>query len=403
MTLFWLAVAALIAAGIGFFLPLLLGRVRAGGAERRRLNLLIHRQRRQDLSADASDNAFDSGLADELDRDLLTDLDASAPVALKPPTAGRAALIVGLFLTAALGIGLYLYLGHPDLVAVSPAEARKAPSGEDITAGIQQLAEHLAKSPNDLEGWRLLARTLLATGQPDRAATAFDFAIKLAPDDLDLKASLAQALAETQQGSLRGRPAELAQEIVTRDPGHPTGLWLAGLAAAERRDVNQAVKYWQKLQSLLPPNSEDRQQIDQYIAKVQGLKGGTPPASPQPGTTNESGASIRVKVTLAEAMKSRATPDDFVFIFARAASGPPMPLAVVRKQVRDLPVEVTLSDAMAMMPERKISSFDQIIIGARVSRTGQPMPASGDLQGLSKPVPSKSTPTQTIEIREIVP
>jgi len=80
-----------------------------------------------------------------------------------------------------------------------------------------------------------------------------------------------------------------------------------------------------------------------------------------------------------------------------------MPLAVVRKQVRDLPVEVTLSDAMAMMPERKLSSFDQIVIGARISRTGQPMPAPGDLQGLSEPISSQSGSTQSIEIRDIVP
>jgi cytochrome c-type biogenesis protein CcmH len=402
MTTFWLAAAALIAAGIGFFVPVLLGHIRTEGAERRSLNLLIHRQRRQELGADAPDGAADPQLAEELDRDLLTDLDTSAPAALKASSAGRASLMAGLVVAAALGIGLYLHLGQPNLVAVTPAEARKAPSGEDIAAGIQQLAEHLAKNPNDLEGWRLLARTLLATGQPDRAATAFDFAIKLAPDDLDLKASLAQALAETQKGSLQGRPAELAEEIVKRDPAHPTGLWLAGLAAAERRDVGRAVNYWQKLRSLLPPNSEDQQQIDQYITKVQGLKG-TPAESPKPSASGESGASIRVKVTLAESLKSRTAPNDFVFIFARAASGPPMPLAVVRRQVRDLPVEVTLSDAMAMMPERKLSSFDQIVIGARVSKSGQPIPSSGDLQGLSKPVSSKSTPTQTVEILEIVP
>ena len=402
MTLFWLAVAALLVAGTGFFLPLLFGRLRPAGAERRRLNLLIDRQRRQELSADALGDPPDPQLTAELDRELLTDLDAAAPAALQPVAAGRMGLAAGLSAALALGIGLYLHLGRPELIATPPSTAAKAPTADEIEAGIQRLAEHLASDPNDLQGWKLLARSLLATGQPERAATAFEFAIKLAPDDLDLKGSLAQALAETQKGSLQGRPVAIVTEILQRDPAHPTGLWLAGLAAAEQKDIAKAVGYWQKLKTLLPADSEDHRAIEQYIARVQGLAE-SPQKSGKPAAAEASGASIRVKVTLAGALKSRTAPDDAVFIFARAASGPPMPLAVVRKQVRDLPVEVTLSDAMAMMPERKLSSFDQIVIGARISRTGQPMPAPGDLQGLSEPISSQSGSTQSIEIRDIVP
>jgi cytochrome c-type biogenesis protein CcmH len=91
-------------------------------------------------------------------------------------------------------------------------------------------------------------------------------------------------------------------------------------------------------------------------------------------------------VALADKLKAQAAPEDALFIFARAAEGPPMPLAVVRKHVRDLPVEVVLDDSMAMMPELKLSTFERIVIGARVSKSGRPTPSPGDLQGLSGPL-----------------
>lgn len=399
MTSFWLLVALLLLAGAGFFVPVLLGRIRADAAERSRLNLLIHQQRRKELAAENPDGEQMAQLAAELDRDLLNDLDGSHPIALKPASAGRAALGLGLIASVLLGLALYFQLGRVDLLEAPRPAGETAAGPADLAARIEQLAKRLANDPDDLEGWVLLGRSLQTMGQAERAATAYEFALKLAPEDADLKAFYAQALAEAHQGSLKGKPTEIIGEILEREPEHPTGLWLAGLAAAERRDTGKAVEYWRKLKSLLPPGGEDRQAIDRYIAQVQGQA--PPEASGQDPPT--SGASIRVKVTLAEALKDRASPDDAVFVFARAASGPPMPLAVVRKKVRDLPLEVTLDDSIAMMPERKLSSFDRIVIGARVSKSGRPIPSSGDLQGLSPPLPSQSTPSQTVEIREIVP
>jgi cytochrome c-type biogenesis protein CcmH len=403
MIVFWLLVAALVVAGASLFLPALRGRARADLSQRRRWNVLIHQQRRRELAAESLDDEQTTQLAAELDRELLNNLEAAAMPLAQPATSGRLAVLIGLGAAIGLGVALYTALGRFDLIQGLPAPPAAASSPAEIAAAIEQLAKRLAENPNDMEGWALLGRSLQATGQPDRAATAYEFALKLAPEDLDLKALYAQALAEAQQGSLAGKPAGIIAEILSQDAEHQTGLWLAGLAAAERRDISNAVGYWQKLKSLLPPDSKDIQTIDQYIAQVQAL----PPVKAAPKqsspATSSAAASIRVTVTLDEKLKNRVSPEDAVFIFARAASGPPMPLAVVRKKVRDLPLEVTLDDAMAMMPERKLSSFEQIVIGARISKSGQPMPSSGDLQGLSPPVPSKTTRSQTIEVHDIVP
>ena len=89
---------------------------------------------------------------------------------------------------------------------------------------------------------------------------------------------------------------------------------------------------------------------------------------------------LMVKVSIAKSMLKNVSENDIVFIFARALKGPPMPLAAVRKQVKDLPVEVTLDDSMAMMPNMKISSFENVHVVARVSKSGSAMPQSGDLE-----------------------
>jgi cytochrome c-type biogenesis protein CcmH len=112
--------------------------------------------------------------------------------------------------------------------------------------------------------------------------------------------------------------------------------------------------------------------------------------------------SIRVKVSLATTLKAKATPEDTVFIFARAAAGPPMPLAIVRKKVKDLPVEVTLDDSMSMMQGMNLSAFDKLVIGARISKTGQALPQPGDLQGLTKPTEINNGGIYAVDISEEV-
>ena len=399
MTQFWSLAAVMVLFGLILFVPALLGRGRSGRIGRRDINLMIHRQRRSELAAEVGDSGQVEALRTEMDRALLDDLDAApASTATRPPTAGRAAVIGALLATVALGIALYGQLGRPELLRSPPASAAEA--RESLQATIEQLAARLAKEPNDLQGWLLLGRSLEATGNAGKALTAYEFARKLAPDNLDVTALYAQALAETNQGSMTGKPAALVDEILARDPRHPTGLWLAGLAAAEKGDLAVAAGHWRSLAVLLEPDSEDYRIVTEYIARAEATAGRE--EKPAGETRPNAGARIPVRVSLAPALQALAAPDDTVFVFARAAEGPPMPLAVVRRKVRDLPLEVTLDDSMAMMKGRKLSSFERIVIGARVSKSGKPTPSPGDLQGLSAALPSSNTAAQSIEIQEVV-
>lgn len=394
MTGFWLLAVLILAVGYIFFLPALLGKTGGGRINRARLNLLLHRQRQTELAQEAASPEDLERLTAESERNLLGELETSEETKTQAGTRGRSVVLATLAIIPIMALTLYLALGRIDLI-----DTRAPNNMADVQESIRLLAERLAKQPNDLEGWVLLARSLQATDQPDKALKAYEFALKLAPEDLDIKAFYAQALAETHQGSMLGKPTEIVDEILKKNPDHRTALWMAGIAAAERNDTAKAVEYWEKLKSQFAPGSEEAGQIAGYIARVQGSPAPTEP--PAPAATG-AGKHIRVTVTLAENLKARVSPDDALFVFARAAEGPPMPLAVVRKKVKDLPVEVVLDDSMSMVQGMTLSTADRVVIGARISKSGQPKAEDGDLQGLSEALAPEDTGSYKIEVDRVI-
>jgi cytochrome c-type biogenesis protein CcmH len=405
MTGFWLVATLLLLLGYVFFIPAFYPKPRADMAPRRdRLNILLHRQRQSELALEEADGQNREWLEAESARNLLNDLDAAPEQAHTDTTRGRIPLIMTLCLLPMVILVLYLGLGRPDMIEGQPSPST-ALEDNDINASIQKLAERLRNDPADVDGWMLLGRSLQTIRQYDKAAEAYGYALKLEADNLDIKALYAESLAEANQGRLAGKPAELVQEVLSKDPQHKNGLWLAALAAAERGDKKQAVAHWQVLKSLLPANSPDAQQIDAFIAEMQGqspVASAARPATVPDRKPATAARQIRVAVSLAPELEARTSPDDALFIFARAAEGPPMPLAVVRKQVRDLPVEVSLDDTLSMMPGMNLSSFERLILGARISKTGKPTPTPGDLQGLSQPVVAENGQSYRITITEVV-
>lgn len=390
MTLFTIIAAAMVLAALGLVLPPLLGRGRGSAETRQELNVVIHRERLSELDADLAEGAIDETQHQqaraELERDLLENTaDDGGEIEGSARPGGRwVAIAVALALPVLAG-GLYWQLGARHLIDGVPAQAEdRGPSVEEM---VTRLAERMEKNPDDPTGWVMLGRSYLVMERYAEAVQAYAKAYALASDQPELLADYAEALSMAAGASMAGRPVELIREALRLDPENTKALWLAGIAAYQGGERASAVAVWRRLASLLPPESDNASVVNDAIARVQGELQGN---SAVPSVAAVSEAKVVVAVELAAGLSAQAAPEDTVFVFARPDQGPPMPLAAVRLQVKDLPTTVTLDDTQAMMAERKLSSQQQVTVSARVSKSGNAVAQTGDLQGSIAQVPVRS-------------
>ncbi len=260
-------------------------------------------------------------------------------------------------------------------------------SRTQIESMVERLAERMKENPDDATGWAMLGRSYAVLNRFPEAAAAYANAVKRSPPDAQLLADYADALAMAQGRRLQGEPERLIAQALTIDPRNVKALALAGTVAFENKDFKGAIAHWRKILDVVPPDSDMADSIRDSIADAEKLAGG--PVKPQPAPARAAASApgaVSGTVRLAPALAARVAPSDTVFVFARAVEGPRVPLAVTRKQVRELPAAFTLDDTMAMGAGMKLSDHNRVIVGARISKSGTPMPQPGDFEGLSAPV-----------------
>jgi cytochrome c-type biogenesis protein CcmH len=314
---------------------------------------------------------------------------AAAPVPAATPKGLMASLSA---FVCAVAVAGYAWLGTPVALngelAAAPADSRHSITAEQIEGMIEKLSARLKDNPNDADGWAMLGRSHAVLGRPEQALPAFKQAVALRSDDAVLLADYADALGVANGRSLDGEPMRLVEQALKIDPNNLKALSLAGTHAFNQQDYPLAVTHWEKLMQMAP-GGELAQQIQGGIDEARKRAGGAAPvaaAAAPKAPAAAPGTSVSGTVTLAPALAAKAQPDDTLFVFARAAEGPRMPLAILRKQVKDLPLTFTLDDSMAMTPTANLSSAPRVIVGARISARGQATPQPGDLQGFSAPV-----------------
>jgi len=329
---------------------------------------------------------------------LLHDRAVAAPAAAKPAWP----LLVGLMaLVLVIAIGGYSYNHKTNPAQGDEEGADGAANQAQVVAMVEQLAERMKQNPNDADGWAMLARSYSVMERNDEALAAYQKAIALRKDDPGLLVDYADALAVKNQHSLQGEPMALVQRALAINPDHIKGLALAGTDAFVRKDFAKAVKYWERIEQIGAPESVLVQRVVASLQEARKLAGlppsastaqalAAPPTAPsqasQPAAPGAPAASISGTVSLSPALRAQVSPEDTVFIFAKAAVNGRMPLAAERKQVKDLPYTFTLDDSKAMSPAALLSGAGQIIVSARVSKSGNPMAQPGDLSGQSGPV-----------------
>lgn len=282
-------------------------------------------------------------------------------------------------------------------VAAAPAGAASATSSAphatdnaQMDALVNRLAERLKTQPDDVAGWTMLARSYTSLGRYADALSAYRRAVALQPRDAQLLADFADGLATINQGSLAGEPEKLVQQALQLDPANVKALAMAGTAAFDRSDFAAAVAYWERAASVGDPASDFTRSLRSAI-EVARTRAGLPPAaaarsSDRPASASPAAAVVTGRVTLNPKLAGRVAPDDALFVFASAPGGSKMPLAILRKQVSDMPLDFSLDDSLAISPTSRLSSVPKVVVGARISKTGSAVPSPGDWQALSAPV-----------------
>lgn len=344
---------------------------------------------------------------------------APAPVASKvaaPAAGGKPSklMLTGIVMgVVAIAVAGYLWKGVPGPVQVeaeqpqmTSADGKPAPHAtttDQIAAMTDKLAQRLKDKPDDVEGWSMLARSYSVLGRHADALKAYEKASNLRKDDPTLLADYADSMAVNNNSNLEGEPMKLVERALKLDPKNLKALYLAGTYDFNKKDYAGAVKIWEKLAEVGPPGNVFVAQVESAIAEARNLAGLPPAAKPLDGAPKANAASGTVSgtVTLSAALAKQAQPEDTVFVFARPVEGSRMPLAILRKQVKDLPLSFNLNDSMAMSPSTALSSVSKVIVGARISKSGNAMPQPGDLSGQSGAVNVGATDVR-IEIKDAV-
>ncbi len=428
MTSFWIISGIFIVTALLFIVPTLLRNrnEQEAGVDHDLVNVTVYRDQLIELDRDLQNDILSqeqyNKSKQELQQRMLQDIPESEGEAIKKSKKTKKiyniAMSTVITMTLPLAaIFLYLELGDtrgllPQAQLANATQMQGAggesPAGHDnFSSVVENLIARLSDNPDDIEGWVMLGRTYAIMGRYNEASNTYQKLTELVPNNAQILSDYADVLAMKNQGSLVGRPAELINEALEADPEYPKALALAGTAEFEQARFEQAAVHWEKLLTVIPDDSELAKSVNTSIAEARSLasgEGGGYPAQQAAAyqepeqvaepevvavasATESATRSLSGQVLISGTVASKASPDDTVFIYARAKTGTRQPLAILQMKVSDLPASFTLADGMSMRPSVKLSSFaDEVIIEARITKTGQAVPSSGDLQGFSEPV-----------------
>ncbi|MGE5162330.1 MAG: c-type cytochrome biogenesis protein CcmI, partial [Betaproteobacteria bacterium] len=399
----------MVAAALAWVLWPLLRPANRKSIEQRAANLTIFKDQFADLDADLrrgsiSQDQYGEARA-ELERRMLDEARAEKTAPAPAPVARfKTALVLAAAVPIVAGV-LYAKLGAPD--AFSPlataTQDQHQLTGAQVEEMTAKLAARLEKEPDNIDGWVMLARTYYSQRKFAEASRAYEKLTTLLPNEPALYADYADALAMAQGRKIAGKPLELVNKALALDPNQWKALAMAGTEAFDRKDFKAAVEYWERLKASSagePIAQQIQGSIDEArrlgglpsspdagAAPVAAAKATPAPAAPaKPSAAAGAGTNVSGTVTLSAELKAKAGPNDAVYVFARPADGSKMPIAITRAQVKDLPLKFTLDDSTSMSADVKISGFQEVIVAARVSKSGSAMPASGDFEGITKPV-----------------
>ena len=376
-------------------------------------NIYFARQRLNELEQQLADKTLSNQEYDELkfeiENNLALDLKQQGQVRTNSEETKRDAnksLVLGLCCSLpVMAIVFYWLIGTPTALNTSQTQQQATP--ENIVAIVQQIESRLEAQPDDLAAWKAIAPVYRSLNLYDKAKTALSRIIELGGADASTYAELADTLALGASGIVTPQARKYVAQALELDANNQVALWLAGLSSMQSNDTKQAVIYWQRLSALMDEFPEQQLELQAIIDEAQtdlqststlaaNTTSDQPAAEPQADKPIDPQQGISITVNIDPSLNALVDSEDTVFVVALARNGPPAPLAVKRLKVADLPTQLTLSDNDAMLPQFRLSLFDEVDVSARISKSGQAIPRPGDLS--SDKVGHTKQNTTTIEL-----
>jgi len=412
MLLFLAIIAGLVLLVLSFILPALVWPKQTDNNVAQAEKRALYRQQFAELEQDRLHAVLDDNqyalAKNELERRMLDEIGVSnmtgvtglTGVTRKTSQPDRRLALILLLLLPVAAFLIYLKLGNvlaitqplaakPGAIAAAQVGLQASDSrlgAGDINPLLQSLQQKLLTNPKDGDGWALLGRSYVEMQRYPEAVAAFATALKLLPADAQLLADYADAAAVVNDYQFSGLPERLIAQALKLDPQQNKALMLAASAAFNHQDYDLAISYWQRLKLAIPADSALLAEAEAALTELHALAAKQHSGKKMPVTTVATevpAAGISGTVRISAALAGKLEPTATLFIFARAAQGPPMPLAIVRKLGRDLPYRFHLDDSSALSPEYMLSQAGDVVIVARISNSGDAKPQAGDLQGMS--------------------
>ena len=309
-----------------------------------------------------------------------------------------------IFVLPAVALWMYIQVGTPEALDIRPSApapdstAQHSPESAEMDAMIGGLRSKLTESPESLDGWMLLARTLKTTQRFPEALEALETAYRIAPNDPRVMVELAEAQIFTApNGTIGADITALLKRALEIDPGQQKALWLLGIAAAQAGDFETAIEYWETLLQRVEPDSNIAQSVQTQINQAKGQLGMAVEVAPAPPVTSSGWPGIGLTIAAGETAAAKIPMGGVLYVMVRTAGvamGPPIGVRRIIDPV--LPLEITLTDSDSMLKERQISTESEIQIQARISQSGSPAASSGDWQ--SAPVTVSMDAIEAVEL-----
>lgn len=382
---FWVIATLLVFLGLIFVIVPLLRTQKNSNTSRIEVNKAIYQSKVDELRSDLDNNLLDKeeydNAVEDLQKTLLLDAEGQDQREINSGSNKVIVLLIAIILPLS---SLFIYKNVSTKKSDEEIAALKSASSQVRTMqeSILNLEQKLKENPDNVDGWRMLGQSYFVIQQYEQSKNAYAKAADLLNQaDPEVLVLLAEASAFSNDQLFSDYEESLLNKALSINPKHERGLWYAGYAAYTNNNFQGAVDYWGELLKLVPADRPDvKDSLVKFLNDARE-KAGMPELAESVSESTEADTqrSINVSVQLNESVNEMADSSDTLFVYARAVSGPKMPLSLARYSVSNLPVTVTLTKEMAMMPAMDIDTFEQVEVLARVSKSGQAISQPGDL------------------------